>query len=66
MYLLPGAVVEELNHQNITGELQKYEVIPPKNSWHQWIMINVRKNNLHSGTVLQPFMNVSNFEPNGR
>ncbi|XP_065207349.1 putative odorant-binding protein A5 [Planococcus citri] len=60
-----GAFNKNPHPQNSTDDLHKERVIPPENSWLQWVIVNVRKNNLNSGTVLQPFVNTSNFEPNG-
>lgn len=64
--VIHGALEKVPSHQNNTNKLQKQESIPPENSWHQCVMVNVRKNNMGSGTIVQPYINTQNNEPNGR
>lgn len=68
--MIPGAIQKQIQHSYTTVSVLKNDtdgtLSPPEQYWHHWVVVNVRKNNLNSGTIIQPFNVNWNVQPNSK
>lgn len=67
--IFPGAIQKEARRPTTISVLANdtdYTLKPPQEWWHHFVSVDVRKNNLNSGTIIQPWnVDKNALEPNG-